>query len=107
MSVMKILRRAGKMPAVPGKPKNSSCSYTRAVRQDRCADRVSILKEQPLNIRPNDKDHRAALAEIEACWGAPARSEKGARLEALALLVESYEAKRWPVRDDLDPIDTL
>jgi HTH-type transcriptional regulator / antitoxin HigA len=62
-----------------------------------------------VNIRPirTDKDHRAALAEIEACWGASAGSEKGARLDVLVALVESYEAKRWPVRDNLDPIDTL
>lgn len=62
-----------------------------------------------MNIRPirTDKDHRAALAEIEACWGASAGSEKGARLDVLVALVESYEAKRWPVRDNLDPIDTL
>jgi HTH-type transcriptional regulator / antitoxin HigA len=62
-----------------------------------------------VNIRPirTDKDHRAALAEIEACWGASAGSEKGARLDFLVALVESYEAKRWPVRDNLDPIDTL
>lgn len=62
-----------------------------------------------MNIRPirTGKDHRAALAEIEACWGAPAGSDKGARLDVLVALVESYEAKRWPVRDNLDPIDTL
>ena len=64
-----------------------------------------------MNIRPirNDKDHRAALAEIEACWGAPARSEKGARLDVLLALVESYEANRWPIKsgEKLDPVDIL
>jgi HTH-type transcriptional regulator/antitoxin HigA len=32
-----------------------------------------------MEIRPirTDEDHRAALAEIEACWGAPEGTEEG------------------------------
>src|ERR1700733_9806744 len=64
-----------------------------------------------MDIRPirSDRDHRAALSEIEACWGAAPRSEKGARLDVLLALVESYEANRWPVNADenLDPVDIL
>jgi HTH-type transcriptional regulator/antitoxin HigA len=64
-----------------------------------------------MDIRPirTDEDHRAALAEIEACWGAPEGSEEGDRLEVLAALVELYEAKRWPFETDeiFDPIDVL
>jgi HTH-type transcriptional regulator / antitoxin HigA len=64
-----------------------------------------------LEIRPirTDEDHRAALAEIEACWGAPEGSEEGDKLEVLVALVELYEAKRWPVETDetFDPIDVL
>ena len=64
-----------------------------------------------MDIRPirSDRDHRAALSEIEACWGAAPRSEKGARLDVLLALVESYEANRWPVNADenLDPVDVL
>jgi HTH-type transcriptional regulator / antitoxin HigA len=64
-----------------------------------------------LEIRPirTDEDHRAALAEIEACWGAPEGSEEGDKLELLVALVELYEAKRWPVETDetFDPIDVL
>jgi HTH-type transcriptional regulator / antitoxin HigA len=64
-----------------------------------------------MDIRPirTDEDHRAALAEIEACWGAPEGSEEGDRLEVLVALVERYEAKRWPVETDesFDPIDVL
>jgi HTH-type transcriptional regulator/antitoxin HigA len=64
-----------------------------------------------MHIRPirNDQDHRAALAEIDACWGAPEGTEKGDKLEVLVALVESYEARRWPIEDDVsfDPIDTL
>ena len=64
-----------------------------------------------MEIRPirTDKDHKAALAEIEAYWGAPEGSEHGDRLDVLLALVEIYEAKRW--RTDLskrfDPIDVL
>ena len=64
-----------------------------------------------MEIRPirTDKDHKAALAEIEAYWGAPEGSEQGDGLDVLLALVEIYEAKRW--RTDLskrfDPIDVL
>ena len=56
-----------------------------------------------------DDDHRAALAEIEACWGAPEGTQKGDKLEILVALVELYEAKRWPIEtgQNFDPIDVL
>lgn len=64
-----------------------------------------------MNIRPirNDKDHRAALAEIEACWGALEGTEKGDRLDVLVTLVENYEAQRWPIEatENFDPVDVL
>ena len=64
-----------------------------------------------MNIRPirTDQDHRDALAQIEACWGAPDGSEEGDRLDVLVALVESYEAKRWPIEsnESFDPIDVL
>jgi antitoxin component HigA of HigAB toxin-antitoxin module len=43
-----------------------------------------------MDIRPirTDEDHRAALAEIEACWGAPEGSE--ARKIPADLLVRPY-----------------
>jgi HTH-type transcriptional regulator / antitoxin HigA len=67
--------------------------------------------ERPMNIRPirSDQDHRAALAEIEACWGAQEGTEEGDRLDVLVALVESYEAKRWPIEshERFDPIDVL
>ena len=56
----------------------------------------------------SEQDHRAALAEIEALWGAEAGSPESDRLEALVALVEQYESRRWP--DDahsFDPIDAL
>jgi HTH-type transcriptional regulator / antitoxin HigA len=64
-----------------------------------------------MELRPirTDKDHQAALAEIDACWGAPEGTEEGDRLDVLLALVEIYEAKRWPIDIDesFDPIDVL
>ena len=64
-----------------------------------------------MDIRPirTDQDHRAALKEIDACWGAPEGSEEGDKLDVLVALVESYEARRWPIEGDesFDPIDVL
>ena len=64
-----------------------------------------------MEIRPirTDKDHRAALAEIDAYWGAAENTEEGDRLDVLLALVEMYEAKRWPIDidDSFDPIDVL
>src|SRR5580692_12525119 len=64
-----------------------------------------------MDIRPirTDEDHRAALAAIEACWGAPEGTEEGDKLDVLLALVEIYEAKRWPIEIDqtFDPIDVL
>ena len=64
-----------------------------------------------MDIRPirTDEDHRAALAEIEACWGAPEGSEAADKLDVLVALVESYEARRWPIEaeENFDPIDVL
>ena len=52
-----------------------------------------------MEIRPirTDKDHQAALAEIDTCWGAPEGTEEADRLDVLVALVEIYEAKRWPI----------
>ena len=64
-----------------------------------------------MDIRPirTDEDHRAALEEIEACWGAREGTEEGDKLEVLVALVELYEAKRWPIDtgESFDPVDML
>ena len=64
-----------------------------------------------MEIRPirTDKDHKAALAEIESNWGASEGSEQGDKLDVLLALVEIYEAKRWPIdlSKRFDPIDVL
>jgi HTH-type transcriptional regulator/antitoxin HigA len=56
-----------------------------------------------------DEDHRAALAEIGACWGAPEGTEAGDKLDVLLALVDAYEEKRWPIdlEENFDPIDVL
>jgi HTH-type transcriptional regulator/antitoxin HigA len=62
-------------------------------------------------VRPirTDADHRRALSEIEACWGAPEETEAGDELDVLLALVEAYEARRWPIetRKRFDPVDVL
>ncbi len=72
---------------------------------------VSQFQGDDMDIRPirTDQDHRAALAAIEACWGAPEGTEEGDKLDVLLALVEIYEAKRWPIEIDetFDPIDVL
>jgi HTH-type transcriptional regulator/antitoxin HigA len=64
-----------------------------------------------MDIRPirTDEDHRAALAEIDRCWGASEGTEEADRLDVLLALVEIYEEKRWPIDSDeaFDPIDVL
>ena len=64
-----------------------------------------------MEIRPirSDKDHRAALAEVDALWGAPEGTEEGDRLDVLLALLETYESKRWPIDIDksFDPIEVL
>jgi HTH-type transcriptional regulator / antitoxin HigA len=64
-----------------------------------------------MDIRPirTDKDHRAALAEIERLWGAPDGTPDGDKLDILATLVETYEDRRWPInsRRRFDPVDVL
>lgn len=63
-----------------------------------------------MEIRPirNDNDHRAALREIEALWDASDDSDEAAKLDVLTALIETYEAKRWPIADpNWDPVDVL
>ena len=64
-----------------------------------------------MNIRPirTDKDHRAALAEIERLWGAAAGTSAGDKLDVLVTLVETYEERRWPLKNRrrFDPVDVL
>ena len=64
-----------------------------------------------MEIRPirTDGDHRVALAEIDAHWGATEGTDEGDRLDVLLALVEIYEARRWPIEADesFDPVNVL
>ena len=46
--------------------------------------KVSQFQGDDMDIGPirTDQDHRAALAAIEACWGAPEGAEEGPRESA-------------------------
>jgi HTH-type transcriptional regulator/antitoxin HigA len=43
------------------------------------------------------RDYRRALAEIEGLMNAKRDTPEGRRLDALATLVEAWEAKRYPL----------
>jgi HTH-type transcriptional regulator/antitoxin HigA len=45
----------------------------------------------------NEADHDAALAEIERLWGSARGTPEGARLDALATLVDAYEERAYPM----------
>lgn len=51
-------------------------------------------------------DHKAALAEVQALWGAEAGTPRGDRLDVLVTLIETYEAEHYPM-DPPDPIDAI
>jgi HTH-type transcriptional regulator / antitoxin HigA len=61
-----------------------------------------------MDIRPirNDVDHKAALTEIDLLWDAKDGTPEADRMEVLAILVEDYESKRWPVTSS-SPLEIL
>ena len=61
-----------------------------------------------MHIRPlrSDMDHTAALTEIERLWEAPEGSQDADTLEVLAILVEDYENKFWPI-PKASPVEIL
>ena len=61
-----------------------------------------------MDIKPihNEKQHRAALKEIERLWSALPGSPEHDRLEILATLVEAYEDKHHPVYPP-DPVAAI
>ena len=61
-----------------------------------------------MEIKPikNEKDHAAALREIEQLWGADEGTPSGDRLEVLVTLVEAYERVHFPI-DVPDPIEAI
>ena len=61
-----------------------------------------------MEIKPirNEKQHRAALREIERLWSARPGSAEHDRLEILATLVEDYEEKHQPIYPP-DPVAAI
>jgi len=61
------------------------------------------MKFQPIRTK---SDYAAALREAERLWDAPEKSPEAEQLEVLALLIEDYERRHFPI-DSPDPIDFL
>ena len=53
-----------------------------------------------------ERDHDAALAEIDRLWGAKPGTPAGDRLDILATLVDAYENEHYPM-DPPDPIEAI
>jgi HTH-type transcriptional regulator / antitoxin HigA len=61
------------------------------------------MELRPIRTKP---EYRAALKEAEALWDAPSGTPKADRLEVIALLIEAYERRHYPIEAP-DPIDFL
>jgi HTH-type transcriptional regulator/antitoxin HigA len=61
-----------------------------------------------MDIRPirSPEDHKAALARVEALWGADPDTPQGTELDVLMDLVEHYEDRLFPIVPS-DPIEIL
>ena len=51
-------------------------------------------------------DYKSAMAEVERLWGAKSGTAKGDRLDVLVTLIETYEARHFPM-DPPDPIEAI
>jgi len=60
------------------------------------------------DIRPirSEADYESALAEVETLWGSPSGTREGDRLDILATLIDTDEAKQFPF-DPPDPIAAI
>ena len=54
----------------------------------------------------NAKDHRTAIARIEALWNAKPGTPEHDEIEVLAVLVAAYEEARWPILPP-DPVEAI
>jgi HTH-type transcriptional regulator/antitoxin HigA len=61
-----------------------------------------------MSLRPirSKRDYQAALRHAQRLWDAPEKSPEAEQLEVLALLIEDYERRHFPI-DSPDPIDFL
>ena len=62
-----------------------------------------------MEIKPirSEADYQAALREIEKLMDAQPGSPEGDRLDVLVTLVESYEARHFPIPEPDDPVAVL
>ena len=60
------------------------------------------------SLRPirSNAAYKAAIAEIDQLWNAKSGTPEHDRLEVLGILVDAYEAERWPI-DPPDPIEAV
>ena len=60
------------------------------------------------NLKPikTRTDYEAAVAEMKRLWGAKSGTPDGDRLDILATLVDTYEARHFPM-DPPDPIEAI
>lgn len=60
------------------------------------------------HVKPirTDEDHAEAIAEIERLWSAEPGTVEHDRLEVLGMLVDTYEAARWPIEAP-DPVEAI
>ena len=54
----------------------------------------------------NEAEYDLALAEVDRLMGAAADTPEGDRLEVLSVLIEAYEAEKWPVAAP-DPVSVI
>jgi HTH-type transcriptional regulator / antitoxin HigA len=54
----------------------------------------------------DEADYEAALAQVDALWGAASGTSEGDRLDILATLIDAYEAKHCPINPP-DPIEAI
>jgi HTH-type transcriptional regulator / antitoxin HigA len=59
-----------------------------------------------LKLIRTQKEYKAALADAERLWNAPAKSSEADHLDVLAMLIEDYERRHFPIPDP-DPIEFL
>ena len=61
------------------------------------------MKRPKLKIINSEKEHKRALATIEQLWESKPGTEEHDALEVLALLVEDYEKRTFPMEEP-DPV---
>jgi HTH-type transcriptional regulator/antitoxin HigA len=64
------------------------------------------MKKPKIKVISTEKEHKEALAEIERLWEAKSGTPDHDALEVLALLVEDYERRTFPMEEP-DPVAAI